>query len=104
MINFLAGAVKAGFGLAAIAAAIFWSVHEGFLKANIFSQMTPEHTFAAFIWSSGIAGILLFVAIILSFTTKSSGKTISADNSGVAIDNSGFLNIFKFLKKNSDNK
>ena len=48
MINFLEGAVKAGFGLAAIAAAIFWSVHEGFFQENIFSQMNPEQTLTAF--------------------------------------------------------
>lgn len=104
MIKFLTGTVKAGFSLAAIAAAIFWSVHEGFLQANVFSQMTPEQTFTAFIWSSGIAGVLLLVAIVLSFATKSSGKTITADNGGIAIDNSGFLNFFKFFKKNSDDK
>ena len=53
MLKFLSGTVKAGFGLAAIAAAVFWSVHQGFIQANAFSAMTPEQTFKAFIWSSG---------------------------------------------------
>jgi hypothetical protein len=104
MINFLAGTVRAGFGLAAISAAMCWSVHEGFLQANVFSRMNPEQTFIAFLWSTGIAGILLLVAIILSSTTTSSGKTINADNGGIAIDNSGLLNFFRFFKKNSDDK
>jgi hypothetical protein len=104
MLKFLAGTVKAGFGLAAISAAIFWSVHQGFLQANVFSAMTSEQTFKAFIWSSGIAGLLLFVAILLSAVTKSNGKSITADNGGIAIDNSGFFNIFKFFKNKSDDK
>jgi hypothetical protein len=104
MLKFLAETVKAGFGLAAISAAIFWSVHQGFLQANVFSAMTSEQTFKAFIWSSGIAGILLFVAILLSAATKSNGKSITADNGGVAIDNSGFFNIFKFFRNKSDDK
>lgn len=103
MINFLSGTVKAGFGLAAIAAAIFWSVHQGYLQANIFSQMNSDQTFRAFIWSSGIAGGLLFFAILISSFTKTSGKTITADNGGIAIDNSGLLNFFKFFRKKSDN-
>jgi hypothetical protein len=104
MLKFLTGTVKAGFGLAAIAAAVFWSVHEGFIQANIFTEMSQEQTFKAFIWSTGIAGFLLFVAILLSSAAKSNGKTITADNGGIAIDNSGFLNFIKFFKKNSDEK
>ncbi len=104
MLKFLAGTVKAGFGLAAISAAVFWSVHEGFVKAKIFNKMTPEQTFDAFIWSSSLAGGLLFIAIVLSSATKSNGKTITADNGGIAIDNSGFLNFIKFFRKKTDEK
>lgn len=104
MLKFLSGTVKAGFGLAAISAAVFWSVHQGFIQANAFSAMTPEQTFKAFIWSSGIAGVLLLVAILLSSATKSNGKSITADNGGIAIDNSGFLNFFKFFRNKSDDK
>lgn len=104
MLSFLSGTVKAGFGLAAISAAIFLSVHQGFLQANVFSTMTPEQTFIAFIWSSGLAGVLLLVAILLSTVTKSNGKSITADNGGIAIDNSGLLNVFKFLRNKPDDK
>lgn len=104
MLNFLAGTVRAGFGLAAIAAAIFWSVHQGFLQANIFSAMTPEQTYKSFIWSIVIAGALLFFAIFLSAAVKSNGKSISADNNSIAIDNSGFRNYFKFFRKKPDDK
>lgn len=100
MLNFLSTAVKAGFGLAAISAAIFWTVHQGFIQANIFSQMTAEQTFSAFIWSSSIAGGMLLVAILLSAGSNSKGKSITADNRGIAIDNSGFLNFIKIFKKN----
>lgn len=104
MIDFLKVAVKAGFGLAAIAAMIFLSIHEGFIQANIFSQMSPEQTLKAFKWSSGIAGLLLLVAIFLSYSSKSTGKTITSDNGGVSVDNSGFLNTFRIFKKNKGNK
>lgn len=103
MLNFLSGTVKAGFGLASISAALFWTVHEGFIKAEVFSAMTPEQTFLAFIWSSGIAGVLLLFSILLS-AAKVNGKSISADNGGIAIDNSGFFNVFKLFKKKSDGK
>ncbi|MFS1863152.1 hypothetical protein BCU54_018915 [Vibrio lentus] len=101
MLQFLTSTAKAGFTLAAIAAAVFWSLHEGFIQAKIFSQMTSDQTYNAFIWSSSIAGFLLFVAILLSTGSKNSGKTISADNGGTAIDNSGFLTRFKFLERKS---
>lgn len=104
MLGFLSFAVKAGFGLAAISAAIFLSVHQGFFKANVFSVMTPEQTFKAFIWSSGLAAILLFFSILLSAATKSNAKTITADNGGIAIDNSGLLNFFKIFRNKPDNK
>ncbi|TOE68988.1 hypothetical protein CGJ37_23705 [Vibrio parahaemolyticus] len=100
MLQFLTSAAKAGFSLAAIAAAVFWSLHEGFIQANVFSQMTSDQTYNAFIWSSGIAGLLFLVAILLS-SGSNGGKTISADNGGTAIDNSGFLNRFKFLDRKS---
>ncbi|EOD9425629.1 hypothetical protein ACJ5M7_001959 [Vibrio harveyi] len=101
MLQFLTSAIKAGFTLAAITAAVFWSLHQGFIQANVFSQMTPDQTYNAFIWSSGIAGFLFLVAILLSAGQKNSGKTISADNGGTAIDNSGFLNRFNFLDRKS---
>lgn len=104
MLSFLSGAAKAGFGLAAISAAIFWSLHQEFIQANIFSKLTPEQTLKAFMWSSGIAGILLLVAIVLSAGSKSNGKTITAENGGVAIDNAGFLNYFSFFKDKPDDK
>jgi len=104
MIDFLKVAVKAGFGLAAIAAATFWSIHEGFIQANLFSQMSAEQTLAAFKWSSGIAGLLLLVTIFLSFSSKSTGKTITSDNGGISVDNSGFLNKFNIFKKNKGDK
>lgn len=104
MIDFLKVAVKAGFGLAAIAAATFWSIYEGFIQANLFSQMSAEQTLAAFKWSSGIAGLLLLVAIFLSFSSKPTGKTITSDNGGVSVDNSGILNKFNLFKKNKGGK
>ncbi|MFQ1876031.1 hypothetical protein [Aeromonas veronii] len=104
MLNFLAGTAKAGFGLASITAAVFWSVQQGFIKANIFSTMTQDQTYKAFIWSSGIAGVLLFVAMLLSAVTKSNGKSIIAETGGIAIDNSGFLNFFKLFRNKSDDK
>ncbi|WP_042150202.1 MULTISPECIES: hypothetical protein [unclassified Pseudoalteromonas] len=104
MLNFLSSAVKAGFGLAAISAAIFWSVHEGFVQASIFAQMTPEQTYNAFIWSIGVAGLALILAIVLSAGNKSVGKTITADNGGYAIDNSGFLNKFKLFDRKGEKK
>lgn len=104
MLKFLTGTAKAGFGLASIAAAIFWSVHQGFLQAKVFSKMTPEQTYNSFIWCSGIAGILLLVAIFLSAGKAESGKKITADNGGTAIDNSGFLNSFRFSKDKPEDK
>lgn len=104
MIDFLKVAIKAGFGLAAIAAAIFWSIHEGFIQADLFSQMSSDQTLVAFKWSTGIAGLLLLVSILLSFSSKPTGKTITADNGGVAVDNSGFLNKFNLFKKNKGDR
>lgn len=101
MLNFLTTTSKAGFTLASITAALFWSLHNNFIEAKLFSQMTPEQTYNAFIWSSGIAGFLLLIAILLSTGSNNSGKTISADNGATAIDNSGFLNRFNFLNRKS---
>ena len=99
MIKFLITALKAGFGLAAIAAAVFWSIHKEFIQSNIFEKMTTEQAFLAFLWSSGISGVLLLFAIILSSPSKASqGKTITADNGGTAVDNSGFMNRFSIRK------
>lgn len=104
MLKFLSLSFKAGFGLTAITAAILWAVHEGFLKAKVFSVMTPEQTFNAFIWSTGLSAALLFFSLILSAVTNQSAKSIKAETGGIAIDNSGCLNFFKFLKDKSDNK
>ena len=90
--------------MAAISAAIFWSVHEGFVQASVFAQMTPEQTYNAFIWSIGVAGIALILAIVLSAGNKSTGKTITADNGGYAIDNSGFFNKFKLFGRKGKKK
>lgn len=100
MIKFLTAALQAGFGLAAIGAAVFWSVHKEFIQSNIFEKMTPEQAFLAFLWASGISGVLLLFAILLSSSSKASqGKTITADNEGTAVDNSGFMNRFNIRKR-----
>jgi len=104
MIKFLTMALKAGFGLAAIAAAVFWSVHREFIQSNTFDKMTSEQVFLAFLWSSGISGVLLLFTILLSSSSKASqGETITADNGGTAVDNSGFMNRFS-IQKNQKNK
>ncbi len=104
MIKFLTTALQAGFGLAAIAAAVFWSVHKEFIQSNIFEKMTSEQVFLAFLWSSGISGVLLLFAILLSSSSKvSQAKTITADNEGTAVDNSGFMNRFS-IRKSQKNK
>jgi hypothetical protein len=100
MIKFLTLAFKAGFGLAAIAAAVFWSIHKEFIQSNMFEQMTSEQIFMAFLWSTGISGVLLFFTILLSFSSKPShSKSITASYGGFATDNSGILNRFSFRKK-----
>jgi len=104
MIKFLSGTVKAGFGLVSITAALLWSHMKGFINAKIFTTMTQEQTYSAFIFTVASSIVLLIVAILITSQEKKQGKTISSDNGGISVDNSGFLNRFQIFRKPNKKK
>jgi len=90
---------KLGAVLVSIAAALFWFVYKGWFELGIFSQMTPEQTFQAFVWSSLLATTLVIVSIIGHVSSKkASPKSISASDNSIAVDNSGSNNSIKIRK------
>ena len=76
-------------GLSACAT-LMLSLHKGWLEAKIFSTLSPEQTFSAFIWTLSLSAVLVFVSIIGHFiSNRKPEKSITANNSSYAFDNSG---------------
>jgi hypothetical protein len=99
VLKFLSRAMSFGAVLAAIPAALFYSVHKAFIQADIFSQLTSEQIYSIFLWSTGVIAVCLALGMFFSMIGKSStGKTITADNGGIAIDASGNKNSINISK------
>ena len=99
MLNFFSTTSKLGAVCASIGAILFWSVHKGWLELALFSKMTPEHTFQAFIWSTSLAFILGLTGFAVHLLEKrKTEKSITASDNSIAIDNSGKNNSINIQK------
>jgi len=91
---------KLGAVFASLCAALFLFVYKGWFEARIFSTMSPDQTFSAFIWTTSVAAILVFISLIGHFMTqpKRAEKVIMATGGGIAFDNSGSGNQVEIEK------
>ena len=89
MLSFLKAALKVGCVLPSIAAALLYSINQQWLTINIFSTLTSEQTFDAFIFSLSIAFASFVLLIFTHISSKGRSKTISATNNSTVIDSSG---------------
>jgi ABC-type Fe3+ transport system permease subunit len=89
MLNFLKLTLKAGCVLPSIAAALLYSINQQWMTISVFSTLTSEQTYNAYIYSLGIAFACFVLLIIVYSSSKNSSKTITASGNGNAIDSSG---------------
>lgn len=100
MFSFLKMALKAGFGLAAIGAALFFSIHKEWMKLDVFSQLTPEQTYNFFIYNSiAVFCSFVFLLIIHAASNRREGRTVSASHDSVAVSSSGKNNKITINKR-----
>jgi len=99
MLSFFTITSRLGAVCASIGAALFWSVHKGWLEVGVFSKMTSEQTFQAFIWSISGAFILAIIGFVVYVLEKRKPeKYITASDHSIAIDNSGKDNSINIKK------
>ena len=99
MLSFFTATSKLGAVFASIGAALFWFVYNGWLELEVFSKMTPEQTFQAFIWSISCAFILAIIGFFVHVLEKRKPeKNITASDHSIAIDNSGKDNSINIKK------
>lgn len=99
MLNFLKLTLKAGCVLPSIAAALLYSINQQWMTISVFSTLTSEQTYDAYLYSLGIA-FACFVLLILTYSnSKNSSKTITASGNGNAIDSSGTNSPITIHKK-----
>ncbi|MFB2681582.1 hypothetical protein [Shewanella mangrovisoli] len=89
MLNFLKLTLKAGCVLPSIAAALLYSINKQWVTISIFSTLTSEQTYNAYIYSLGIAFACFILLIIVYSSGKNASKIITASGNGNAIDSSG---------------
>lgn len=90
MLNILKLAFQAGCGLAALGAGLFYFLYKEWFQLGIFSTLTPEQTYKAFIYSLAFSLVTLVVLVIAHIAqgNKSRAK-VSADHNSIAVDSSG---------------
>jgi len=90
MLNVLKIAFQAGCGLAALGAGLFYFLYKEWFQLDIFSTLTPEQTYNAFIYSLTVSLIALIILIVAHLVkdNKSTAK-VSADHNSIAVDSSG---------------
>ncbi|WP_283189583.1 hypothetical protein [Pseudomonas sp. PMCC200344] len=90
MLDFLKASLKTGGGLAVVAAALFYSMHVEWLKIGMFSAMTPDQTYKAFLYSLGATVVIaLMLMLIHASSNKKASISISARDNANAVNNSG---------------
>ncbi|CAI1026373.1 hypothetical protein [Serratia quinivorans] len=97
MLSFWKIAFKYGAGLAVISAVVFLCFNKQWVESGLFTSMTTDQTFYAFIISLGIAFVLAISFLICYYKDrKEKQKTnviINAENNSNAINNSGNGNV-----------
>jgi hypothetical protein len=90
MLNVIKLAFQAGCGLAALGASLFFFAYKEWFKLDVFSTLTPEQTYKAFIYSLTFSLIALVVLVLAHLVKggKSSAK-VCADHNSIAVDSSG---------------
>ncbi|MEZ9257446.1 hypothetical protein AB4125_07560 [Vibrio splendidus] len=73
--------LQAGLGLAGLGTIIFYGILERWLTLDVFSQMTPEQTYKAFIACIVGALVTLTLLIILKLASKTASN-VSSNSSG----------------------
>lgn len=99
MLNFLKITLKAGCVLPSIAAALLYSINKQWMTISIFTTLTSEQTYNAYIYSLGIAFACFILLIIVYSSTKNASKIITASGNGNAIDSSGTNSPITIHKK-----
>ncbi|PKG55240.1 hypothetical protein [Shewanella sp. GutDb-MelDb] len=90
MLNLLSTSLKAGFGLTAIATALFYSMHQEWFSLGIFSDLTAQQTYNAFLYSLAATFVAFVLLLIVHVSSKNSpSRTTRATGNSVAVDSSG---------------
>jgi len=90
MLNVLKLAFQAGCGLAALGTGLFYFLYKEWFQLSIFSTLTPDQTYNAFIYSL-ITSLVAFTILVVAHLVngkKAKGK-VSAENNSIAVDSSG---------------
>lgn len=103
MIEFLSKTIKSGAVLAAISAAIFYSLYSEILHVSILESLSQDQLFSFLIISLVIFGVLMLVGLILSSKKTppptSPKKHLESHNNSITVDNSGLCNSLNIFKK-----
>lgn len=102
MFDLLKNSLKTGCGLAALATALFFSIHMEWLKSGLFSQLSQEQTFSFLIYSLIMTGVAFLFLVLIHYRMKgrerltehSDRSSIAyAEKDSVAVSNTGKGNV-----------
>jgi len=97
MLVFLKIAFKYGAGLAGLSSVVFLFVNKQWVESGLFTAITAEQTFYAFIISLGITFLLAISFLICYYKDKNEKQKtsviINAENNSNSINNTGNGNV-----------